>query len=82
MIVDDDEIFEGRCSLCPIIANKKCDRCAMWHCKHHIMRYDLMRRFGILHEYTEYPRNCYLCTSCNESVNTHRRMLRVIMGAA
>jgi hypothetical protein len=73
-------ITEENCSLCPRIANRKCARCARWHCEYlHIMQYDLMRRFGSLHEYTEYPRNMYLCTSCNESVNRHRRLLRVIM---
>ncbi len=75
-----EEIEPLRCSLCSRIAKRKCDRCGRWHCENlHIMRYDLMRRFGNLHEYTDYARNMYLCTNCNEGVNTHRRLLKVIM---
>jgi hypothetical protein len=80
VVVVDEELFEERCSLCSRTAKRRCDRCGRWHCEQlHIMQYDLMRRFGNLHEYTEYARNMYLCTNCNESVNTHRRLLRVIM---
>jgi hypothetical protein len=75
----NEELFEERCSLCSRIAKRRCDRCGRWHCKSHIMLYNLMIRFGPLHEYTDYARSMYLCTSCNESVNTHRRLLQTIM---